>query len=57
MASAHAELTTQEKPNLSEEPVGSRLMLQEQVVLALKDDEPGARNASCQLAARLDWSY
>ena len=57
MASAHAELTTQEKPNLFEEPVGSRLMLQEQVVLALKDDEPGARNASCQLAARLDWNY
>jgi hypothetical protein len=36
----------QEKSDLFEEPIGSRLMLQEQMILALEGDEAGAGNAS-----------
>src|SRR6202034_3660029 len=46
----------QEKSDLFEEPIGSRLMLQEQMVLALEGDEAGAGNASRQLPAGLNWN-
>src|SRR5271165_2853141 len=56
MSAESQPLAAQEKPDLFEESIGSRLMLQEQMVLALEGDEVSARNASSQLAARLDWN-
>jgi hypothetical protein len=47
----------QESPDLFEEPIGSRLILQEQMVLALQSDEAGAWNASGQLATCLDRNH
>ena len=40
-----------------EESIGSRLMLQEQMVSTGEDDETGAGDASGQLAPGLEWSH
>jgi hypothetical protein len=55
--SAMRKSTAQEQPDLFEEPIGSRLMLQEQMVLTLERDESGARNASSELAAGLERNH
>src|SRR5262245_29609117 len=47
----------QEEPDLLEKPIGSRLILQEKMVLALQGDEVGAGNARSHLAADVDWNH
>src|SRR5713226_8937484 len=51
---ARGRSSAQKISNLFEEPLRSRLMLQEEMVLTLKCDEPGAGNAGSQLAAGLE---
>src|SRR5882672_1327264 len=47
----------QEELDLLEEPLRRRLVLQEQMVLALDGHEPGAGNARCQRAAALEGDH
>src|SRR5262249_34666929 len=47
----------QKKAYLFEEAVGSRLMLQEQMVSTGQGDETGTRDAGGQLAPGFEWNY
>ena len=47
---------SQEKADLFEEAVGSRLMLQEQMVPTGQCDEPSTRDAGGQLAPEFEWN-
>jgi len=45
----------QEERDLLEEPLGRGLVLQEQMILALKGNEPSARNRCRERPAGLEW--
>jgi hypothetical protein len=57
VSAVRATSLAEEQLNLFEESVRGRLIFQEQMILALKSDEVGTRNASSQLAASLEWNH